>query len=209
MKKKALIFNILLVVFEVVGLTWSMINKHGLISFKFYTNLSNVLALIAGILFIVRYYFFKNNIFSKICDYVKIISTIGLTVTFLVVLFVLGPNGAKTNGLNGYLDYLFPNGLLFLHVLCPIVIVISFTCFENHKNFNNILWYLVSAVYTFIYGIIIITLVYFTNISAPYFFLNSKTMGYWPTFGYGMLFVVASSLIAYVLVLINRKVVKD
>ena len=59
MKKKALIFNILLVVFEVVGLTWSMINKHGLISFKFYTNLSNVLALIAGILFIVRYYFLR------------------------------------------------------------------------------------------------------------------------------------------------------
>jgi len=209
MNKKALYLNIALVLFEIIGLIWSMVSKGAFVSFKFYTNLSNVLALVAGIMFILEYYLVKNNVFKNISSYVKFISTIGLTVTFLVVLFVLGPDGAKTNGVKGYMDYLLPNGLIFLHVLCPIVEVISFVFFEDHKNFNKPYWYILAALYTFVYGIIVITIVYFSDVKAPYFFLNSKSMGYWVTFGYGMLFVLATGLISLGLVNANKKIYKD
>jgi hypothetical protein len=204
MKNKGFILNCILLVFEVIGLTWSMIYTNSLVSFKFYTNLSNVLALFSSIFFIITT-FVNNNCLSKISKYLKFVSTIGLLITFVVVLFVLGPSGASKNGIEGYMNYIYPHGLLFLHVLCPIVSIISFILFENHKDLDDIRWYLLAALYTFVYGIIVITIVYFTDIKSPYFFTDSKSMGYLKTFIFGLLFVLSSSIFAFSLVKLNKK----
>jgi hypothetical protein len=205
---RSLILNIILFVAEVIGLTWSMVEQNHFLDFKFYTNLSNVLAMFASLLYII-YYFKKNALLNNVMLYLKMISTIGLLITFLTVIFVLGPNGASKNGLKGYLDYLFPHGLLFLHVLCPIIGVISFTKFESNKKLDNKWFYILACLYTFVYGILVITFVYYKQISAPYFFLDSVKMGYLKTFLFGLIFVGFSGFLAYLLVFVNKKIYKE
>ena len=56
---------------------------------------------------------------------IKYISTIAVTLTFLVTLFYLAPS------LGDKFIYLYQNSNLFFHLLVPILSFISFTCFEK------------------------------------------------------------------------------
>ena len=201
---KGLCLNIILFAFELIGIILSILSNHKFLDFKYYTNLSNVLCLFSSLFFIVCY-FYKSRALKKIMLLLKLISTTGLAITIITVLFVLGPNGARNSGINGYLNYLFPKGLLFLHLLCPILSIISFIRFENNSILNKPIYYILSACYTFIYGIIVITLVYFKIISAPYFFLDSINLGYLLTFILGLIFVAVSSLISFLLLYLNKR----
>ena len=203
MNKKSLILNVTLLVLEIIGFSLSIISKRSFISFKFYTNLSNFLALLSSI-FVLISYKLDNKVISNITNYLKFISTIGLTITLIVVITVLGPDGYKKDGIDGYLAYIFPNGLLCLHVLCPIVSIINFVFIEDNNKYYSYKWFLLSTLYTFLYGIIVITIVYYSNVKPPYFFLNSKSIGYWKTFGFGLIFVFASFLVSYLLIVINK-----
>lgn len=200
---KSLIFNMLLIIGEISGLIWAQVTQG--VSIKYYTNLSNIIALISGILFVISYYV-NNKILNNISSYFKFISTIGLTVTFLVVIFVLSPQMALTGG--SYFTLVIPNGFIFLHIICPILEIVSFIFFENHTSFKKVRWYLLSCLYTFAYGIVILNLVYFTNVEPPYFFLNAKEIGYFQTFGIGLLLVLFTLLIAFILVTLNNLVIK-
>lgn len=139
-------------------------------TFKYYTTISNVFAGISCILLalyqIINYKTGKEIPYFAIIF--KYISACMLSVTFLVVLFVLVPASGDVNEM---IRLLFSPKLLFHHTLCPILCIISFVFFENEYKIKK-KYILYSLIPTFLYAIIFIFLNAFNIVNGPYFFLK-------------------------------------
>ncbi len=83
----------------------------------YFTNWSNILAVVAAVC--ALYCVFKGNKLPRSVAVLKLSSLLMLTVTFLVVLFVLGP-------IKGWELLFDPGGLLFLHCIVPILSLIDY-----------------------------------------------------------------------------------
>ena len=160
-KKVSLLLNLLIVILEIIGFIISTnVNKR--IAIEYYTEDSNILALASSLLFVI--FLLSKNKIPRWLQLFKYMTTICLTVTFLVVLFILGPMLEFNYG------WLFlSNGLLFQHLLCPILSIIVFIyfddiCFKKRDSIRGL--YL-----TIIYATIIIILNILKIIKGPYPFL--------------------------------------
>jgi hypothetical protein len=97
--------------------------KKGLSSFRFFTTLSNALSAIASLL-------------MMICELggsvpfpvwlLKYLGTAAVTVTLLTVFFFLGPTME-----GGYKALLLPANNLYVHLIGPLLAIISFCFFEK------------------------------------------------------------------------------
>ncbi len=162
-KKISVCLNVLLIVLEIIGLFLS-IKSLGTNVFIYYTQLSNLFLLVTAIL-----YLFNNYIKSRIIDIMKFGSTLSVLITFLVVIFVLGP----TTNL-GYKWLLFEGANLLYHVTCPILAVITFLFFDNIK-INGLKDVLGAFAFTFIYSMVFILLNLFGVLEGPYPFLMVRS----------------------------------
>lgn len=165
MNKKVLsiVFNSLIVVLEIVGVlvTFSM-NKR--IGFEFYTEDSNILMLITSLLFLI--FTLKNKKIPSQLKMLKYISTICLTVTFLVVVFLLAP---MYNFSYRYL--LFHGGLLYQHFLCPLLSIITFIFFDNLESYSRKDNFK-GLSFTIVYAVVLIILNLLGIVDGPYPFLR-------------------------------------
>ena len=97
--------------------------------FKFYTVDSNILmGIISLIISIYEIKLFKSTIkeIPKIVYILKFIATSGIALTFLVTLAFLGPQ---------YGMYaMYNNSNLFLHLIIPLLAIISYIFFEKYDN---------------------------------------------------------------------------
>lgn len=168
-KQLSLISNLLIVGMELGALLLCFIFEWPS-TFKYYTTISNVLAGISC--FLLALYQIINYKNSKEISYFviifKYISACMLSVTFLVVLFVLVPASGDVNEM---IRLLFSPKLLFHHTLCPILCIISFVLFENEYKIKK-KYILYSLIPTFLYAIIFIFLNAFNIVNGPYFFLK-------------------------------------
>jgi hypothetical protein len=133
--------------------------------FCFYTNDSNILAVISSFLMVV---FFTISLFKKDIKLphwlglLNLMSMLGVLLTFLVVVCVLLPMDGGG---------MFGDEFIFLHLLSPIAYVLVFA-FLN-KDYRYV-W--TDSFYTIIpvllYGIVILSLVGTGKIEAPYPFLS-------------------------------------
>lgn len=163
MKNKSLILNILIFLLEVVGLIVNLsINKR--IGVEYYTSLSNILILITSLLFII--YFFKREKIPKYLKILKLSSTVCISITFLIVILVLAP----MYNFN-YKYMLFHNELLYYHLLCPILSIITFIFFDDLNDFNKKDSYF-GLSFTLLYAIILSTLNILKIVYGPYPFLR-------------------------------------
>ena len=166
MKKKiSLILNLLIIIFELIGFikTYTFNNR---IPIEFYTEDSNLLALFTSIIYII--YLLKDNNIPKWLSEIKYISTICLTVTFVVVLFILTP----IYNFN-FIGMFFENSLLYHHLLCPILSIITFIYFDKLRIFS-LKDNFIGISFTIIYGILLIILNILDIIVGPYPFLMVK-----------------------------------
>lgn len=155
---KALIFNILIVILEIIALI-ETIRQFGRLQIEYYTIDSNLFALATSILFII----FHKKDYEWLKD-LKYITTCCLAVTFLVVVFILTP------ALEFRYDiYMFSGTMLYQHTLCPILAVLSYLLFENRSKKT----YLCIS-FTIIYAIILVILNLADKVVGPYFFLMVK-----------------------------------
>ena len=159
-KKISIGLNVLIIIVEIIGLILCY-KELGINSFIYYTLLSNLFLLISCIL-----YLFKNKIKSRVVDIMKFGSTLSVTVTFLVVLFILGPNKDLT-----YHFLLLEGANFFYHLVCPVLGIITFLFFDDVKisGFKDVLG---AFVFTVLYSIVILTLNIFKVIVGPYPFLR-------------------------------------
>ena len=165
----SLILNLSIFIMEIIGLSLS-ISNHGLALFQFYTEDSNIFAmLVSGIYSIFIIINLKNNTnaFPTWVRLIKYMSVCCLTVTFIVVIFVLAPMA----GDNGYKFMLFSSSMLYHHFLCPIVAFLSFVGFESTTSLKKI-YTLYALIPTCLYAGITIILNIAKVLTGPYPFLR-------------------------------------
>ena len=133
---------------------------------QFYTEDSNILALVTSCLFV--YFLLSNKKLPKWLNTLKYISTTCVTITFLVVIFILAP----MYNFN-YLSLLFDGTMLYHHTICPLLCIITFLFFDKLNNYEkkDILY---AFSFTIIYAVVLIALNLFEVVKGPYPFLMVK-----------------------------------
>lgn len=163
MKKKICVFlNIAIIALEIVGFTISLVST-GRIGIEWYTEESNILALVAAILYLVAMTSKKKM--PEFVRWIKYTAALGLLVTFLVTAFVLAP---MYDFNYGYL--FFHENLLYHHLICPILAVVAFVGFDEigkitkRDTKKSMIW-------TVSYAILMIILNIVQVVEGPYPFL--------------------------------------
>jgi uncharacterized membrane protein len=140
----------------------------------YYTRLSNLLALIAGIFVVIFIFRNKEGELPKWLSLLRFITTIMLFVTFLISLFVLTP------AVGSFYKMMINNQLKFHHLLCPLLSIVSFIFFEKGGRLSvkdNFL----ATMPTLIYGIIMLILNGARVLDGPYPFLRVYNQPVWAT----------------------------
>lgn len=99
--------------------------------YKYFTIQSNVLAGVAATILIIYEILFIKGKINKLPNWIyvlKLVGTVGVTVTFLVTAFYL------TIVLDSPWYLLYTNSNLIFHAIVPIICVISFIFFENNRD---------------------------------------------------------------------------
>jgi len=180
--------NVLMVILELAGLI-NMIYHGNARNFIFYTTLSNTFALITSAVYVVGYCRFCKKAKMGNLDNVNLdnevspnklqiislphyirtlrfMSSICLTVTFVVVMVVLLPQYLPQG--TAY-KYLFSGSQTIFHVICPLLSLLSFFIFE--KGLLNTLDVCLATLPTIFYGIIFVILNLAKVVDGPYPFL--------------------------------------
>ena len=151
---KALIANIIVIILELAGFNIS--RSRGLMMLVFYTQLSNLVTLVSSVCYLIS----SDSAFTASMRY---LSTVMLTMTVLVTLFVLIPSGA------GFARMMLTGNGLFHHTLCPAVSITSYMLWEQHSS----AW-AVPVIVTFIYGVVMLYLNHAEIVDGPYPFLRIR-----------------------------------
>jgi len=148
---------ILIIVLEIWGIT-AVERKKILKSMIYYTQLSNVVAMFSALFLLV----FGS---AEWVTGLRYLSVCMLTMTGLVTLFILRPMLK-----NNHLLFWSRSGF-FLHIVCPILNLISYFFMEAHAE--GLLLGLPAAV-TLLYGVIMLYMNYIGKVDGPYPFLRIR-----------------------------------
>ena len=163
------LINLIIVIMEIITLAMSASN-YGFTLFRFYTEDSNIFALIACSL--CAYYSLKclkghSSAIPLWVKTAKYMATCCLTVTFVVVVCVLAP----TAGPGGYQMMLLQGSMLLHHFLGPVLAFISFVFLEKEPLLPK-KYSFYALIPTLIYAVIILILNISHLIVGPYPFLH-------------------------------------
>ena len=169
----ALLINLLIIIFEIVALVQT-VNFDASGYFTYYTQDSNLLARATSLIFIItmliQVFVFKKKEIPHWLSVLKYVSTTCLALTFIVVITVLGPI-YESQQAGAYWMFLTHGSMLYHHLLCPLLSIISYVLFECDlkTKFKESFYPLIP---TFVYAVIIISLVASNIVKAPYPFLE-------------------------------------
>lgn len=149
----ALILNLLVIVFEIIGLYISIRTRKWKILY-FYTQLSNLTALVSSVLYV----FSAGSPASVLLRY---LSTVMLIMTFMITLFVLVPMGG------GFRTLMISGNGLYHHTLCPLISAASYIFLEPHGGH-----WLIPTLVTLAYGLIMLYLNWKRLYDGPYPFFR-------------------------------------
>lgn len=199
MKKRdlSIVFNAIIIAFELVGFLSSLI-FNGRIMPEFYTEDSNILALICSTIFL---FYLLNR--KKIPDWLrmfKYLTVVCLMITLFVVIFVLIPMGDFNFKL-----YMYDGTLLYHHTICPIMSVITFLFFDNLKSYN-FKDCIIALGFTFLYSFITIVFNLVGILEGPYPFLMVRSQSLLMSLIWLILLYSLAFFISHSLRLIHKKV---
>ncbi len=160
----AIAVNSIIIILELIGCCISIIGTRGS-SLIYYTVLSNLLGLVSSCCYVV------SALRGEIPRWVTMLrycSAVCLTVTFLVVIFVLVPM-ALPYGTAG--DILYKGAQIYHHILCPILTFVSFVFLEGGEKLSAV-HILIAAAPTLAYAVVTIILNLLKVIHGPYPFLH-------------------------------------
>lgn len=194
-KQISLSLNLFVFVSGLVAILLQIFNKdeniNGIEIFKFFTNDSNIFAIIVSLITsIYLIYSLKNNkdSDSKVIYILNLMSAVSLIIVFFVVVFVLIPSNVI--GVKGY-------SLLMEHGLIPLIVVLNFLfCYSNKiskkLSIIGIIPLMVYAVFSLTFCI---TKVWIDS-QIPYPFLNVYNNPIWMSILYTIGIVGGSTLIS-------------
>lgn len=169
----ALILNIILLVFEIIGTILSV--DLGIVAnLIHYTQLSNFLSLIATLIFVI-FVVLKHGqeeipVWIKMFKYLTVCCLALTLITTYVVLIPMEFGFA--NYLYGFKMFALQGSMLFFHTLAPILACISFMFFEGDRRLNKKKTIYIGMLLTFVYGFILILLNVLKVVEGPYPFLK-------------------------------------
>ena len=138
--------------------------------FMYYTNISNtaigVISLVNLVFLLLL--FIKDKEYPKILSIIKFIGISMMTLTFFVILFTIPIYG---------LDRAYGKDKIITHLIAPILVAISYICFEEKTLFKWKYTFL-TLVPTTIYVIIYITNVVFLKTWKDIYSVNTKGLWY-------------------------------
>lgn len=149
----AIAANIIIVILEAVGLTLSA-RRRGWKLLVFYTQLSNIAALLSSVLFLLT---------GGRAAGPRYVSSCMLVMTFLVTVGVLIPMGAD------FKKMMLTSSGLYHHTLCPILSVASYLLWEPHAG-----PWPVPVILTFAYGMLMLWLNWRGKVDGPYPFFKVR-----------------------------------
>ena len=205
--KLSLIVNIVLLVLELIGFAY-VATENGISSLRYYTQDSNIVVIIAAVLYII--YYFKSEKEGKeelpyFVGLIKYIASCVVTVTFIVVLTVLAPSRAS-EGRDAVIHVIVGGSNLYHHVLCPILCVIS-NIFIDEKITISLKENLLATIPTFLYGTITLILNIAKVMYGPYIFLHVYEQSVLMSVFWFMAIVGGGFLIAFLFgILINKHI---
>lgn len=179
-KYGAIIINLLTVIFGCLGLGFTIFGEGFMNNdtFLFYTVQSNILAMLtAALLVVFECRKLKGYIIPKAVQFLRLFSTVAITLTFLVFSVMLTPQML----MNGNGDYLTTPGNLFVHNLVPICAIIDWCLFGSAKGFKKISAFcgMIPALAYVAFAYICVALgIKFSGNTVPYFFLDYQTYGW-------------------------------
>lgn len=201
-KKIAIFLAVLMVISGIVGIGLS-IESEGIGLFQMYTEDSNILNLLTSIiyLFYLLNWIPQTDKNARLVKNLRYVATSCVTLTFLVVLFILAP---MTGGINGFKFMFFSGSMLFNHFLTPILAVISFVFYEKEPALTNkSIWY--ALVPTVIYGTITILLNAVGVMEGPYPFLRVRDQSIIMSIIWIIIVYALNYVIARLILTLNRK----
>lgn len=105
---------------------------------KYFTTDSNILVGIAALVMLVfniRRFVNPDAVMPKWVSVFKYAGTSAVALTFLTVVFFLGPVFAAQSGISGYL-LMFKGNVFVLHLTTPLLAIISLLFFERDNSFG-------------------------------------------------------------------------
>ena len=152
----AAVVTVLVIFFECIGLRISIAGrKWGILAY--YTQLSNLIALVSSLLYLVA-------AGTKAVTLLRFLTVSVLTMTFLITVFVLVPMGGSAKKL------LFSGNGLYHHVICPILSVGSYFLWEQRVGSPWAI--LLPVALTLVYGLTMVTLNGLRKYDGPYPFFR-------------------------------------
>ena len=196
-RRISLVLNLLIIVFEIIAFIFSYVSTHKLY-FEFYTEDSNILALISSSIFV--YYILSKKKIPNWVNIFKYISTVCLSVTFLVVIFILAP---MSNFNYQYL--LFSGAMLFHHTLCPILSIITFLFYDKLIGYSK-KDVIKGLSFTFVYAFVAIILNIVGVLDGPYPFLRVRSQTIIESVIWSIVVLGFAYLIARMLILLYNRI---
>ena len=185
----AFILNAIILIGEIIGFGYTLWTNHS-IAIEYYTNDSNLLALVSSALFLI---FYKSD--KEWVRTLRHATTCCLTLTLLVVVFILGPMY--------HFDYkmlMFTSTFFVFHTLCPILSIISYVFYEK-KSKNESLGFIL----TLVYAVILIGCNIAGTVDGPYPFLKIREQSLYVTVLWGVLILGGSYFVGRLLNLNGKK----
>jgi hypothetical protein len=196
----SLLISILIVIFEIIAFIDSY-SRNGFGLFLFYTECSNFFAMIVCAIYSLYILFNYNKEIPKWLYLLKYMATLGLIITFIIVILILCP----MYGANGYKMMLLYGSMLYQHLICPILLFFSFV-FVDKINKITIKESFFSLIPTIIYALITIVLNILRIIEGPYPFLYVYNQTVLMSILWFIIIIGGSFLIANIIrVIVNRR----
>lgn len=204
----ALVLNLLIVFLEAFALFGTFFNNDGSFNwefFQYYTHYSNVFVFLSSIY--VSLELMKEILSSSgertsyLSRLFKYMSSSMITLTFLVVIFVLVPS----NGFRDWKFYLFKKNFIFEHLVCPILSILGITVFGDYRDFA-LKETVLASVPTAFYAVVITILNLTGTIEGPFTFAMVYKQSWYVSVFWFVGLVGGSMGIAYGLLWLARKI---
>ncbi len=178
----AIAANSIIIILEVIGLYLSIKRGRWKI-LQFYTQLSNIIALLSSVLFLLA---------GEKAAWLRYTGNCMLIMTFFVSLLILVPMGA------GFKKMMLTDSGLFHHTLCPVLSVMSYVVWEPRAS----CWFIPIGL-TFIYGMIMLYLNWKEIVDGPYPFFRVRHQSAPATVMWYLALTAVITLIAFAVVWIT------
>lgn len=191
-KRASIILNLLILICEIAGFAMGISAE----MFVYYTNLSNFIAVVACLLVLLELFCGFGGRFGKAVWGLKYMATCMTTVTLSVVACILVP-------MQG-IQMLYSGNFLAFHLICPILMLISFLLFDpTAKSGRKNIWLGVAP--TLIYAATAVICNCIGVLDGPYPFLKVREQSVYMSFFWGVVVLGIAWLIAYMLLRLRRK----